>query len=310
MGLDEIRLPSIDRMGLHDRHYYRNDERLRYDWGGSTRSAVATLIIINVAIFVIDAFTTGGGGWLMDKLTLYPDLFQRPWNFWQLLTHGFGHAPLKPPPPLPGGPEQSSGIWHLFFNMFGLFIFGVPVEQKYGKAEFIRFYLFAIIFSGFIWVVVQSMSGAMHPVIGASGAVTAVVVLMALNFPYREMLLLGVVPIQMWILATMYVVYDFISSFSSDSRVAYVAHLGGAAFAALYFFLNWNFSRLEQLKKWFPFGRPQLRVHKPKEDRLQDEADRVLEKIHRNGESSLTRGERKTLERYSKQMRERRKPDS
>jgi hypothetical protein len=122
--------------------------------------------------------------------------------------------------------------------------------------------------------------------------------------------LLGIIPIQMWILATIYVGYDLIGSFGPDTRVAYVVHLGGAAFAALYFFLNWNFSRLEQLKKWLPFGRPRLRVHKPREDRLQEEADRVLEKIHRSGESSLTRGERKTLERYSKQMRERRKPDS
>ncbi len=287
-------------MGLHDRHYYRDGERMRYDWGGSARSAVATLIIVNVAIFVIDAFTPGGGGWLMGKLELDAQLFQHPWNFWQLLTYGLGHAAIN----------QSAGIWHLFFNMFGLFIFGVPVEQKYGKAEFIRFYLLAVVFAGFVWVVAQSISGGQGSVIGASGAVAAVVVLMALNFPYREMLLLGIIPIQMWILATMYVVYDFIGSFGSDTRVAYVVHLGGAAFAALYFFLHWNFSRLEQVKKWVPFGRPRLRVHKPKEDRLQDEADRVLEKIHRSGGSSLTRGERKTLERYSKQMRERRKPDS
>lgn len=286
-------------MGLHDRQYYRDDERMRYDWGGATRSAVATLIIIHVAIFVIDAFTPGGGGWLMGKLALQSDLFQRPWNFWQLLTHGLGHSPINAKP----------GIWHLFFNMFGLFIFGVPVEQKYGKAEFIRFYLMAIVFAGFIWVVARSFSAAPASAIGASGAVTAVTILMALNFPYREMLLFGIVPIQMWILATVFVLTDLVGSFRPDAAIAYEAHLGGAAFAALYFFLNWNFSRLEQIKKWLPFGRPRLRVHKPKEVRLQDEADRVLEKIHRSGESSLTRSERKTLERYSKQMRDRRKPD-
>lgn len=286
-------------MGLQDRHYYRDDSRMRYDWGGSARSAVATLIIICVAVFVIDAFTVGGGGGLMGIIALDSDMIRHPWKFWQLLSYGFGHSPINGTP----------GIWHLFFNMFGLFVFGVPVEQKYGKAEFLRFYLSAVVFSGLVWVLVRSFSTTPATAIGASGAVTAVTILMALNFPYREVLLFGVIPIQMWILATVYVVTDFIGSFRADAAVAYEAHLGGAAFAALYFFLNWNFSWMGHIKVLFPAARPRLRVHKPAEDHLQADADRVLAKIHRSGESSLTRAERKTLERYSKQMRERRKTD-
>jgi membrane associated rhomboid family serine protease len=289
-------------MGLHDRQYYRDDSRMRYNWGGTTRSAVVTLIIINIAIYVIDAFTPGrdgSGGGLMRILALHSDLFQRPWNVWQLFTYGWAHAPLN----------SSTGIWHIFWNMFGLFIFGVPVEQKYGKAEFIRFYVLAIVFSGFVWVVARSFAAMPGSAIGASGAVTAVIILMALNFPYREVLLFGVVPIQMWILATVYVAIDLLGSFRSETDVAYVIHLGGAGFAALYYYLNWNFQRLDGLRRLIPTKRPKLRVHRPKEERLQDEADRVLDKIHRSGEASLTKGERKTLERYSKQMRDRRKPD-
>lgn len=285
-----------EAMGLHDRHYYRDEARMRYDWGGSTRSAIVTLVIIHVVVYVVDAFTPGGGGGLMSRIALHSDLVQRPWNFWQLFTYGWGHSPINARP----------GIWHLFFNMFGLVVFGMPVEQKYGKAEFIRFYIAAIIFSGLIWVVARSFGAHPATAIGASGAVTAVTILMALNFPYREVLLFGVIPVQMWIIATFFVAADLMGSFSPNAAIAYEAHLGGAAFAALYFFLRWNLSGLSRITSWFTQRRPRLKVHQPPEERLQEEADRVLDKIHRSGESSLTRGERKTLERYSKKMRDRR----
>ncbi len=289
-------------MGIHDRAYYRDDTRLNYGFSGSARTAVTTIIIINVLIFFIDAMGPGGGGRVMHGLSLQPNLLQQPWNFWQLLTYGFGHSPMG----------ENPGIFHLFFNMIGLFMFGVPVEQKYGKAEFFRFYLIAIVFSGLVWVASQYLTGSMQPVIGASGAVSAVVVLMAFNFPFREVLLFGIVPIQIWLLVTLYVALDFIGSIrpvgNEVATIAYQAHLGGAAFAGLYYYFHWNFSGLARLKKLNPFGRPRLRVHKPRaEDRLQEEADRVLEKVHQSGESSLTRRERKTLERYSQQMRDRRK---
>jgi membrane associated rhomboid family serine protease len=287
-------------MGLHDRHYYRDDARMRYDWGGSTRSAVATLIIINVVIYVIDAFAPGNGGALMNRMSVKADLLTHPWNFWQLFTYGFAHSPIN----------ADRGIWHLFFNMLGLFVFGMPIEQKYGKAEFLRFYCAAIIFAGLIWVAIQTISGAVGSMVGASGAVTAVIVLMALNFPYREVLLFGVIPIQMWILATLFVAIDFIGALQPGDEIAYEAHLGGAVFAVLYFFLRWNFSWFSQATSWIFNRRPRLRVHQPQEDRLQEEADRVLEKISRSGESSLTRSERKTLERYSQKMRDRRNADS
>lgn len=287
-------------MGLHDRHYYRDDARMRYDWGGSTRSAVTTLIIINVVIYVIDAFGPNNGGTIMQRLAVPSDLLEQPWNFWKLFTYGFAHSPIN----------ADRGIWHLLFNMLGLFVFGMPIEQKYGKAEFLRFYCAAIIFSGMFWVAIKTFSGPDNPMIGASGAVTAVIVLMALNFPYREVLLFAIIPIQMWILATLFVAIDFIGSLQPGDEIAYEAHLGGAVFAALYFLLHWNFAWFSRATSWIFKRRPRLRVHQPQEDRLQEEADRVLEKISRSGESSLTRSERKTLERYSQKMRDRRDADS
>jgi membrane associated rhomboid family serine protease len=290
-------------MGLYDRQYYRDDSRMDFGFGHSARTAVTTLIIINVAIFVIDAFSGRGGGALMEFLSLDSGLFRQPWKIWQLLSHGFAHSPIND--------LKGPGIWHLFFNMLGLFMFGVPVEQKYGKYEFLRFYIAAIIFSGFVWLLSTAFRAEPAALLGASGAVSAVVLLMALNFPFREVLFFGVVPMQIWMLATIYLGLDIVGTLSGSTKVAYVAHLAGATFAALYFWLGWNFSGLSKLRNWMPRRRPKLRVHQPSADeRLQEEADRVLEKIHQTGEASLTRRERRTLERYSEQMRQRRKPNS
>jgi membrane associated rhomboid family serine protease len=46
-------------------------------------------------------------------------------QIWQPLTHMFMHG----------------DIGHIFFNMFGLYMFGTPIEQMWGRKKFIFFYL-------------------------------------------------------------------------------------------------------------------------------------------------------------------------
>jgi len=88
--------------------------------------------------------------------------------------------------------------------------------------------------------------------------------------------------------------------------------VAGAAFAILYYQRGWNLTRLSGgLFRWpkFPFRtKPRLRVHNPdKEPRpdLSAEVDRILEKIYREGEASLTSKERQTLEKASKEYQQR-----
>ncbi len=52
--------------------------------------------------------------------------------------------------------------------------------------------------------------------------------------------------------------------------------------------------------------RPDLKVHRPSEyyRDLDEQADRLLEKVHREGESSLSPKERRILEDYSRRMRQ------
>jgi hypothetical protein len=205
---------------------------------------------------------------------------------------------------------------HIIGNMLGLFFLGPPVEQRYGSREFLRIYLVLIVFAGLIWAAVQLLRGVPHGgVVGASGAVVGVVVLFALNYPKQTVLFMFAIPMPAWVLGVMIVVFDLMGSLSPESKqVAFEAHLAGAGLSFLYWRGGWSFTRLTdtlRVDKLFQ-RRPRLKVHRPEDDEVPDkkdvamsaEVDRILEKISREGEASLTRKERRTLQNASRQYQE------
>lgn len=92
---------------------------------------VKNIIIINV-LFVLLQFVLGQKGIdLGDYLALH---YWRSPNFgwWQLFTHMFMHGSAF---------DIRLTIGHIFFNMFGLFMFGGILEQLWGPKRFLLFYL-------------------------------------------------------------------------------------------------------------------------------------------------------------------------
>lgn len=281
-------------MGLYDRPYYREEERPAWLSG---RSMVVNLIILNVAIYLID--------WMSDyRLSEYfaaqPDMFRRPWQCYQLLTYGFLHDPNQ--------------IAHILFNMFFLWMFGTPVEEIYGSAEFLRIYLVAIVVAGLAWVLIQVANPGGAMMVGASGGIMAVMMLYVFNFPRRLIYIWGVLPVPAWALGVMYVAMDLLGALNPQGTdVANVAHLGGAAFGFVYFRSHINLGRLMPRKLSDLSGslfrlRPKLRIHDPADEAvdLNRQVDEILEKISREGESSLTKKERRILEDASRRYQRRR----
>ena len=293
-------------MGYEDRDYYQAEFKGgyqdSYSRGGGfglmfdKNSVIIKLIVINVVIFLVDAFTiaqTGSQGWLAEQLSLNA---QALWKVWSFVTYGFAHASFG----------TKTGIMHLVFNMLALFFLGMSVEQKLGKSEFIRFYLVAIVVSGIGWLVCYLMfPGASYKIVGASGAVSAVIVYFVFAFPKVTLYLMGVVPIPAWIVGVLFLVGNLFSAFDSENTVAWQAHLAGAAFGALYYRLGWNLGRFDfGLENWLK-QRPRLRIHDPgqAEEKLKADADRILAKINESGEASLTGKERRILRKYSDSVR-------
>lgn len=285
---------------------------------------VTILVIICSVLYLLDAFTppirvdANGDGvkdtivsnTLFEWMTLRSadvfsaDILKAPWNVYQLMSYGFAHASMA---------SSQRAIFHILGNMFVLWMLGRMVEDRMGRYEFLYFYLIAIVFSGVFWGILNL--GGLGGVVGASGAVTAVVILFALYFPHQKVYLFGVLEIPGWVVGVLVIGQDFIVALTnSGDRVAWEAHLGGALFAAAYFYSGMrieSFFPLAALSRLFS-KQPRLRVHDPDDDEetvdegfVKDEklADEILEKLHREGESSLTRKERKILERFSKRVR-------
>jgi len=292
-------------MGLADREYYREPPSA----GLGLRmpgSIVNTLVIINVAIFLLNFFFDNQHNRITNFLTIKPAVLYQPWMWWKFISYGFAHSPVS--------------IWHLVGNMFGLWMFGRDVERVYGAREFLRFYLVSIILCSLFWVVKELALG--HPqigLLGASGAVTTVIILFCLHFPRRTILLMGIIPMPAWVFGIMIIlmnIFEF-GPQSDGSSIAFDVHLVGAAFGFAYHKLGWNLGGLlpflnrggggksPSWKKAFQ-RQPKLRVHTPEESyrSLDVEADRVLDKLHSEGEESLTNRERSVLEDYARRMRQ------
>jgi membrane associated rhomboid family serine protease len=299
---------SDNGVGIYDRDYYREERRVFSV--RAPRTVVAVLVLLNVAFYVADYFTPATARtsrWLSDAMAVHlagdpqwPETLTHPWMWWQFLTYGFAHSPVN--------------FWHILGNMLGLWFLGRDIESTYGSREFLRLYLALIVVGGLVWGVANALQGqqAGGEAYGASGAVAGIVVLYALNFPRRTLLLFFVVPVPAWLCGVLLVLSDMFGAvgMQGQTHVAYVIHLGGAAFAFLYHQLHWRLTRLSDFRfKWPQLRRPpELRIHDPADDYedLTAEVDRILEKIHREGEGSLTRKERRTLEEASREYQKRR----
>lgn len=295
-------------MALFDREYYR-EESPPPGWQVGERMLVTNLVILNVALYVLDIFL-GRQHWLMDQLTLSSADLAKPWLWWKFLTYGFAHAHY---------PDTG----HILWNMLGLWMFGRDVELSLGRKEFLRFYLVALVVGSVVWMLRTQLwaggpPGREQGLLGASGAVTAVVLLFVLQHPTRTILLMFVLPVPAWVLGVLIIGGDLMQMVSAGGRsVAFDVHLAGAAFAIVYYRLGWNLSHWLPNLPWSPGSfrswkpKPRLRVHNPGRDAGDEDelADRLLIKVNREGMGSLTAKERRVLEAYSRRMREKHRPE-
>lgn len=288
-------------MGIYDRDYFREDwssenkKRIRRKKYRSSLSAVAWIIIINIVLYLLNALLTPENNRITACLMMYADTLKHPLQWYQILTYGFVQDP--------------NNFMHILANMFTLFFLGPPVEQRYGRREFLVFYLIAIIIGGLIWGFLHlGESGAM---LGASGAVSAVVILFILNYPNMMLYIYGIIPVPAWLLGIGYIIYDTMGAWQGKGNIAHEVHLAGAAFALIYFFARWRFTSLiDSIKRKFKSSPRKFKIHHEKSDdfmNLEAEVDRLLKKISQSGEESLTEQERETLRRASREYQKKKR---
>jgi membrane associated rhomboid family serine protease len=305
-------------MGFQDRDYYRESGQ-----SGYVTSVVIKLIIINIVVWFAEAVLfsnaqdANGRNLLASLLGVHADTIVRPLYWWQFVTAGFVQDWVNPQ--------------HLLFNMIGLYCFGMPLEQRYGRREFLRFYFCAIV----LGTIVSSATHYLQIIqrfppeqvadvaqkylcFGASGGVTAVTLLFCLLYPRATLLAAFLFPVPAWIVGVFIILSNLLGNSGSSlmaGGVAYDVHLVGAALAVAYWYFGWNFGRLPGLdklkrlvgnpQKWIR-PRPPLKVHDPEHyyEDLDAQAEELLEKVNIEGLSALTDKERRVLEDYSRRMRQ------
>ncbi len=169
-----------------------------------------TLILANLAAMFVQ-MNVGSEYWAPFALWPFGAYFEP----WQLVTYAFLHG----------------SIAHIFFNMFGLFMFGSDVERLWGSQRFAAYYFICVLSAAIGQLMMAEITGQHAPVIGASGGVFGLLLAFALSFPRRTVVLLfPPIPMPAWLFATLYGILELVLGMTGTARgVAHFAHLGGMA---------------------------------------------------------------------------------
>ncbi len=175
------------------------------------------LIAVNALFFLLEL---NSGDAFINKWAFVPSRFlaNPSSDFLTLFTSMFMHA----------------GWIHLLGNMLYLWIFGDNVEDRFGKGNFLMFYLLCGLAATFTQLAFSE--GSSIPNLGASGAIAGVLGAYIVMYPQaRVSVLMGrsVVPMSAFVVIGLWIVLQLFSGIASittmaqSGGVAYMAHIGG-----------------------------------------------------------------------------------
>lgn len=278
-----------------------DDLKSQYKSGGIEIQLIFWNIGLAIIYFLINAFSQQAiaqvNYWLL--LSSSPsDLIFKPWT---LLTYAFFHG----------------GIMHLIFNLLVLNFAARLFLTFFTQKQFLGLYLLAAIFSGLVFVLTYFLFAGAGVLIGASGAIMAVMIASATYAPLYQLRLLLIGNVKLWHIAAVFLILDLIQ-LPTNNMGGHIAHLGGAFFGFLYIKLLQNgtdlsliitniinfFANIFKPKKGTPFKKVHRNPTQPKEktvskivvkDKTQQQIDEILDKISQSGYDSLTKDEKEFL---------------
>jgi len=183
---------------------------------GGLPPGIKWLLIVNVGVFLLTFFLGTPTYLALRPVDVVTHLF-----LWQLVTYLFLHG----------------GVFHIAFNMFALWVFGVPLEQAFGTRRFLNFYFFCGIGAAVCVVLAAYLipgGNPAIPTIGSSGAIYGVLMASAVLWPDQIILMFFLFPIKMRYYVMVVAAIAFLGTFTPSSGVSDVAHLSGLGFGYIY----------------------------------------------------------------------------
>jgi len=150
----------------------------------------------------------------------FPSLAMHHWNtsnfkIWQPITYMFMHG----------------DFFHIFFNMWGVWMFGTQLENLWGSKRFLQFYILTGLGAGILHFIL--FPGPI-PLVGASGALFGLLLGFGMMFPNAQLMLIFLpVPIKAKYFVIIYGLMELYYGFTSTGNIAHFAHLGGMLFGFL-----------------------------------------------------------------------------
>ncbi len=268
--------------------------------GGPLTPMVKRIMIVNGAVFLVikfaGLFVPGLPAAVIENFGLSHEGLAH-FKIWQPFTYMFLHTEF----------------FHVFMNLFGLWMFSGDLEQLWGGRRFLRYYLASGVGAGLCIAVMNFILydryGISPSTLGASGALYAVLLAYGLTWPNREVLFWFVLPVKMKYLLIFFGLVEFFGSLNMASgargNISHIGHLGGILAGFILFTAEKRSAasapRPGVQRGFFDELFRKRKLEKKKRDiERRTEAkkiiDTLLEKIAREGMSSLTAAEKKKLD--------------
>lgn len=292
------------------------------------KNAVVQLVIINIAVWLFMITLL-----ILSTLFQTPDIFDLPYSYlsvpadfetfilrpWTAMTYAFMH---------------SLSLWHILSNMLFLYWFGRLIQEYLGYKRVISMYVLGGLAGSAIYLIAYNFipyyaeHKHLSTMVGASGAVVAIVVGAATLLPHYEFNLMFLGRIKIVYIAAFFVIVSYVSITGTNAG-GNIAHLGGALMG--YIFIKqlqkgndwgvWVIKTIDFFKAIFK-PKPKVRVSYRKEKTKaktgsfsstssssgysstaspsQEEIDAILDKIAQSGYESLSKAEKEKLFNASK----------
>jgi len=281
-------------MGLYDRDYTHAGYDSGYHSAGpqmrigfpKVPPVVKGLLIINIAVFIPLYLFPAVANFLIMHFSVFPYNFAASLQLWRFVTYQFLHDP--------------GGFGHIFFNMLVLFFFGPMLERLWGPRKFLLFYLICGAAGGILYtfLVLVGWLSMPLPLIGASGAILGTIAATTVLYPRARVYIWGVFPMSLFVLSSLLALFSILTLLSPSRHPdagGQAAHLAGLVAGAVYVLSqNWR-TRLN-----FKLRSRYWQKTIDSQQSLRIEVDRILQKVHDQGLQSLTRREKKILQKATR----------